>query len=398
MNWRKTLIVLAAGILTLMVSMGIFMALKKSHRPPEQKPLTKTIRMVQSELVQYTTQNSTLEATGRILSQQSVELIAEVQGKLLPGDVPLKAGQEFRAGDVLARIYDRDTRFALQARKSAYLNALANILPDLKMDYPEAYTAWVDFFNTIDLENPLPPFPEVNAPLKIFLSSRGVLTEYYGIRADEERLKKYTLLAPYNGAIQNVLLETGSVANPGSHIAQILKTDQLEIEMPLDTRSSDWIHKGDLARIYSENGIELGTASVVRMAQYIDPQTQSINSYLKVQNSSGELRAGGYVRVEFNNIRIAHAMEIPRNAVFNQNLVFVIDSGMLMKQEINLLKIGQNTVVFNGPDEGTEIVTEPLANAQEKMQVQSKYTRPPQSDTEPATADSTKNIRSQTQN
>ena len=124
-------------------------------------------------MVQYTTQNSTLEATGRILSQQSVELIAEVQGKLLPGDVPLKAGQEFRAGDVLARIYDRDTRFALQARKSAYLNALANILPDLKMDYPEAYTAWVDFFNTIDLENPLPPFPEVNAPLKIFLSSRA---------------------------------------------------------------------------------------------------------------------------------------------------------------------------------------------------------------------------------
>jgi multidrug efflux pump subunit AcrA (membrane-fusion protein) len=381
MNLRQLIISIAGLLLTLVLTIAVASFIIKSKKANQQPPPPKIIRKVNSALVEYGDVVSQVTATGRVVSQQSVEVIAEVQGKLLEGDVSFKKGQNFRKGDVLVRIYNRDAAYTLQARKSGYLNLLANILPDLKIDYPDEYEEWVRFFEQFEIHADLPDLPPVgSSQLKIFLASRSILSEYYAIKSDEVNLKKYNVIAPFNGAIQNVLLEVGSVANPGSRIAEIIKTSQLEVEIPVESSSAEWLRIGDKAILKTERGELIGHGIVKRKSSFVDMNTQSINIYLGVTDQKGDIFAGEYLKAEFPGMVIEDAMEIPRNAVFNRNMVFTVEEGFLSKKQINLLKINEKTIIFNGLPRGSEVVIQPLANANESMQVQTEFTKPPEAE------------------
>ena len=73
----------------------------------------------------------------------------------------------------------------------------------------------------------------------------------------------------------------------------------------------------------------------------------------------------------FNNFEVAGiALNGTTNAVFNNNEVFIVEDGKLAKREINILKINETTLIFNGLDENTDIVVEPLINAVENTEVE----------------------------
>ena len=72
----------------------------------------------------------------------------------------------------------------------------------------------------------------------------------------------------------------------------------------------------------------------------------------------------------FSNILLKDAMEIPRDAVFNQNQVFTVKNGKLKKQNIHILKMNEETIFFNGLETGINIVTESLINAVDNMEVE----------------------------
>ncbi|HBH47179.1 MAG TPA: efflux transporter periplasmic adaptor subunit [Bacteroidales bacterium] len=374
MTTRQKVIVLVAVFVTLLAAfliMGALSSMKKKMTPPKATPV---VRKVESAIVEYANIETSIVGTGRVLSQNSVDLISEVQGKLLPGDISLRKGASFKKGQLLAKVYDTDAIYAMKSRKSSFLNALANILPDLKIDYADSYQKWVNFFELVNIDKDLPPLPEISTNQeKIFLASRGVLRDYYSIKSDEERLKLYYLRAPFSGAVQEVMLEVGSVANPGSRIARIIKTSELEIEVPLLVEDAQWVRKGQKATLKTEAGREVGHGYVIREATFVDPNSQSINVYVKVETSSEALYAGEYLRVEFPGMVIRDAMEIPRNATFNSDMVYVVDSGYLAKKRIDILKTNETSVIFTGLNEGEELVVKPLANANANMPVQTQY-------------------------
>ena len=63
-------------------------------------------------------------------------------------------------------------------------------------------------------------------------------------------------------------------------------------------------------------------------------------------------------------------MEMPRNAVFNNNEVFAVVEGKLVKRTIHIHKINETTLLFSGLDEGMELVVEPLVNVLENTPVE----------------------------
>lgn len=63
-------------------------------------------------------------------------------------------------------------------------------------------------------------------------------------------------------------------------------------------------------------------------------------------------------------------MEIPRNAVFNNNEVFVIVDGRLQKRLINIIKVNEKTLLFNGIEEGKILVIQAMINVLEGTSVE----------------------------
>jgi len=68
---------------------------------------------------------------------------------------------------------------------------------------------------------------------------------------------------------------------------------------------------------------------------------------------------------------IKNAMEIPRNSVFNTDEVFVVREGRLAKEKIDVIKVNDRTLIFNGVSEGDTLVVQQLINVSEGTLVQS---------------------------
>ena len=371
MNKRKTTIIVSTiAILGIsLTAMGFLSSLKKD--PPKRPPQV-VKRYVKAQPATYQSIKSEVSGAGRLASQHYVDVIAEVQGKILPGNVPLKKGQAFKAGDLLVKLFDKEARLALLAKKSRFLNAVASLLPDFKVDFPESYKRWQDFFAAINIEKDLPKLPvNGSGKEKIFLAGRNILSDYYAIKSDEIRLKKYNIYAPFAGTYTDVMLEVGSIANPGTRLAKIIRTDIMELEIPVEVNQADWIAIGDATTVSTEDGSRNWTGKVVRKSQFVDPDTQSIEVFVQLKSTrDNPLYNGLYLKAIFPGADLDNVMEIPRGAVFNQNEVFVVKEGKLAKQEIDIHKINRDTIIFSGVPAGLNVVVEPLINASENTPVE----------------------------
>jgi hypothetical protein len=86
-------------------------------------------------------------------------------------------------------------------------------------------------------------------------------------------------------------------------------------------------------------------------------------------NKNNPIYKGQYLTATFKGIKLTNSMELPRAAVFNTNEVFIVIDSLLVKSEIDIKKINQQTLYFNGISEGVDIVIEPLINVSEKTKV-----------------------------
>ncbi len=346
---------------------GLMRFLIAQKAEPPMRPTMVVQRFVKALPVEYGAIVSPVSGPGRMSSVSEVDIIAEASGKIIQGDIPLKRGSAFSKGQMLFSVYDDEAKLALQARKSQFLNILANLLPDIKVDYPQHEKIFMDFFNAIDFKKDLPEFPEVDDDqLKVFLASRNVQSDYFSIRKDELQLKRYAVYASFNGTLDDVYLEVGSYTNTGGRVAHAIRTDQLEMEVPLQRFDADWVKIGDPVKVTSESSNLEWTGKVIRKSQMVDENTQSRGIFVQLNPRAGkQVLVGEYLFAEFPGQTIEAAMEIPRNAVFNGDEVFIVVEGRLTKREINLIKINENSLIFNGIKEGQKLVIQPLINVLE---------------------------------
>jgi len=366
-------LIIGFSILGIIVLAVIVMNVLSGFRTePPKMPSKEIKRYVKAQKVAYGDIESQVAGSGRLSSMREVDVIAEVQGKILAGNVPLKKGQSFKKGDLLFRIYDQEARFGLLARKSRFLNAIANLLPDFKVDFPNNYQNWIDFLGAINIEQDLPSLPEFDSSKeKIFLAGRNILSDYYGIKGEEVRLKKYKIYASFTGTYTDVFLEVGSIANPGSRIGDIIHTEQLELEVPIEVHNADWIKFKDPVYVTTGDGSREWSGKVVRKANFVDARTQSVSVFVGLESTpQNPLYPGMYLKAVFPGIIVRNAMQMPRNAVFNTNEVFVVKDGRLAKEQISIYKIDEKTLIFSGLEEGMDLVVEPLVNATEDLKVE----------------------------
>lgn len=324
------------------------------------------------ETVTYSTNFAKIIENGRLSSLQSVDLSTEVQGQILSGDINLREGIKFNKGDLLIRIFDEEAKNNLKASKSRFMNGIAAILPDIKIDFPESFQKYQDFFNSIKIDRPLPELPELDSDKeKVFLASRNILNDYFNIISAEIRLSRYKLYAPFDGSFTAVYLEPGSVANPGSRIASMIRTDKLELEVPIRIGDSKWINIGDQVQVSTKDNQQHWNGKVARKSDFMDPSSQSITVYVSLTSQKDNpLYQGQFLRAEFTSKKVENSMEIPRNAVFKKDKVFVVENGKLKEKKVDVLKANETTVLIAGLTVGDELVIEPLVNAQEGFNVE----------------------------
>ncbi|WP_291857532.1 HlyD family efflux transporter periplasmic adaptor subunit [Marinilabilia sp.] len=351
---------IAAGIILVgVVAMFLLFSLKKEPKPT---PKPQVDVYVKAETVKYRNLQAAVSSSGRLHAFSEVVVSSEVSGRLLEGDVPFRNGQKFRKGQILAEVVNPEFPLGLKARKSRFLQSLAIILPDLRMDYPEAFNQWEQFFENIDIDKPLPEMPKPESSKeRIFLASRNIISDYYSILADEARLEKYQIRAPFNGAFNNIMQDPGVVVNPGSQLATIVRTDIYELEVPVVMEEVRFLSLGDSVLVKNETSSESWQGEVKRIGSVVNPSSQAVSVFVSVPGNPG-LYDGMYLTAHLYGSKIEEVMEMPRNAVFNNNHVYVLEEMRLIEKPIEVVKRNDQTLFLRGLNEGEELVVEPLLN------------------------------------
>lgn len=305
---------------------------------------------------------------GKVISSSMINISSEVQGAI-NANISLKKGTKFKKGQLLLSINNQDVKMALQARKSGYLTLLTSILPDLKLDYNENFDAWLKFFSSFEVNKPLPPLPETKSfKEKNFVISRNVYSEYYNILSDQERLKKYSIYAPFNGSVLDAFTDDGAITAPGSPMLAVIREGDMEIEVPIGANEIDLVKDAAEVVLYDEIG-SVAIGKVNRKGTYINPQTQTVPVFIDIIESTVDLYNGMYLNAEIQCEGTTSMIEIPRKALFNKNEVYVVENGRIFAEKVDISLYLKNTVLIKGVKDNTVIVLEPILNAKDSMEV-----------------------------
>lgn len=334
-----------------------------------KKEQSVNITGVRTEVADYQNHQLEINYPGRVESRASVKLTPEVTGKIIAGDVVLKEGNRFKKGDIILNIFSEDANVKLQAEKSLFLNTLSGALPDIKIDFPDQYDKWINFFSAIDLSKPLPTLPKLNSDKeKVYISSKNILSSYYNIETSEIILTRYQVKAPFNGVFTSVSREVGSLATPSAEVATIVSTDALEIVTGVFFADAQKLNKGAKVEIDAKSG-KTYNGRVDRIAPFIDPTTQRVNIYITFSEPEMEIIEGQMLNVKLPSSTLSETLKVNRAAIQGDTLIYVVSGDTVEPTIIETVATTPEYSYIKGIKSGERFVNESLIAPYKGMKI-----------------------------
>ena len=357
---KKLIVALVA--LGIVVAGFAVMSLLSSLReePPKKEPEQRQI-VVGAETVAPGRVAAQITAYGRLKSAQPVVINSEVNGTLEQGEVSFRPGQRFQRGQLLIKVDARQIELDISAAKSDLLKALATVLPEIRVDFPDAFAVWQEYFNRCSFDRPVPKLPEAaNNNIKLYLSRFNVYTIYFTIRDLEIMREKHFMYAPFDGSIVSVDLRAGSNVRSGTRIGEIINLEELEMVVPLTVEDVQWIDPEQPVALTSAELRGEWRGSIRRIGKTVDPQTQTAQVYITVDEAD-QLYDGILMKATIPGRTIESAVRIPRRALHNQESVYLIQDGVLALRAVDVVRSEPESIIIaGGLASGDVVVTDVL--------------------------------------
>lgn len=346
--------ILAAGF----ALMGLLSSLREEtpKKEPEQRQLVVSAQTVApgkiaAEIIAY----------GRLKSAQPVVINSEVNGTLEQGEVDFRPGQRFRRGQLLIKVDARQIELDIKSSKSELLKALATVLPEIRVDFPDAYGVWQEYFNRCSFDRPVPKLPEAaNNNIKLYLSRFNVYSIYFSIRDLEIMREKHFIRAPFDGAIVAADLRTGSNVRSGTRIGEIISLEELEMVVPLTVEDVQWIEMERPVVLTSAEIRGEWHGRIRRIGKTVDPQTQTVQVYILIDEAD-DLYDGIFLKAGIPGRTIEPAVRIPRKALYREQYVYLIEDGVLALRPVDVVRSEPESVIIAaGLSAGDVLVTDVL--------------------------------------
>ncbi|AWH73245.1 efflux transporter periplasmic adaptor subunit [Dokdonia sp. Dokd-P16] len=309
-----------------------------------------------------------ISANGNLVAQRRLEVFSEVQGILQKGSKLFKPGQTYRRGETILRLNSAEYYASVQSQKSALFNQITAIMPDLRLDYPEAYPKWQKYINNFDVNKSTPELPEITSEKEgYFISGRNIQTSYYNVKNLEQRLGKYNIVAPFTGILTEALVTEGTLVRPGQKLGEFIDTSVYELEVAISKNYADLLKVGNEVALTTIDGDQSYTGKVTRVNGNIDQASQTINAYIEVKDSA--LREGVYLEAVLQAKEETDAIAIARGLLQPNNQVFTVRDSILDIIDVKPVYFSDKEVVVKGVPNGTKLVSKPVPGAYAGMLV-----------------------------
>jgi len=366
---KRQIIILASALAILLVGYGGCSLLAGMRKVPERKTNEPIARLVKVQVIQNDTLIRHTPLNGKLVVKEKLEVFPEVTGTLIGGSHPYKVGQVFKQGEVLLQIDGRESQLNLQAQRSSFINAVAQVLPDIKIDFENQFNTWKTYLQELEADKALPALPSTNdEQLKNFLSGRNLYQQYYSIKSLEERQSKFAILAPFDGVVSMGDAHLGTLLRSGQKVGEFIRTDQYELEAAVPVEDAVDIEVGDMVRMHFKGQDKTYTGKVVRVAANVDPMNQRVAVYASM---SGEgLKEGIYLEGYIAVAEVNDASTIKRNLIRSRNEVLIVADSALQLQAVEVIDLQGDEAIVKGLSNGTLLLNQFIEGAYQGMPVQ----------------------------
>jgi multidrug efflux pump subunit AcrA (membrane-fusion protein) len=303
-----------------------------------------------------------------------MDIISETTGDLILGGKEFREGVEFEKGEVMLQLDATEAHNALTAQRSQFLQLLSTSLADLRADFPDNWSSWESFLESMDVDARLPELPAFGSQREeLFVANRGILSLFHSIRSAEERLDKYTVVAPFDGVVTAAAVRPGGLVRAGQLAGVLVGRGAYEVKTAVHARYLTTIALGDAVAFVDENNQPVAQGTVHRVAGNVDAATQSASVYCRVQPVDGKstlLRDGRFLTGTIASDPIADGVNVPLHLLMDGGSVYAVEAEQLKRVSVEVAFESRSEAIVLGLDSGTVVLTEAVASAFDGMPVQ----------------------------
>ena len=371
---KKNVLRALAGLAILAFGIFVMNALIGMKETPPVKPRSASARMVKAMDATLDTLAPEVRIEGRVQALNRMTVLSEVNGMLPVGGKEFREGVAFAEGEAMLRVDDSELRASLVAQRSQWLQLLAGSLADLQVDFPDRAEVWMDYVKSLRVESRLAELPEPATDReRLYLTSRGIVSGYHSIRANEERLDKFTVRAPFDGVVVGAQVQPGSMVRAGQPLGTLVGTGTFEVKSAIHARHLGRLADGNEVLLRNEEGAIVARGRVARISGSVDPTTQSASVFCEVTAEPGQaLRDGRFLSGEVYGESMLGVMALDEVLLTGDdgNDVFVVRDRQLALAKVEVLHRDADRVLVRGLQPGEQVVAEPVSGAYEGMLVE----------------------------
>lgn len=382
-GWLKTGVTI--GILVIGVAgVALIFALKPHAEAAPQPP---RVPVVTVETVDVQPLDFFVIAHGTVKPRREGDLVPQVSGNVEWVSPALTSGGFFDEGDVLLRIDRADYEVALESANAAVARS--------ESEYSRASREFDRQKRLADRS--------VASQTNLDVAQNAARVAEASLREAKARLEqakrdlsRTELFAPYSGRVRTADVDVGQFVSRGTSVAKIYAVDFAEVRLPISDAELDYV---DLPLLRRSDGDAPGPrvrlrahfageervweGRVVRTEGEIDPQSRMVNVIAEVEDPYGRhlgeeerigrvpLAVGLFVEAEIIGRHVEEAVELPRDALRDGDVVLVVDADSNVRiRPVEVLRIDSDRVVLGGGlATGERVVVTPLRAVVEGMPV-----------------------------
>jgi len=372
-------------VMVVVIGLGVagFLALTASKPQLKRTKPPVPVPMVRVTKIETGPKAITIRGEGTVRPLREIELVPQVGGKIVYVSPVMVDGGEFRAGDTLLRIDPLDYKLAVTLARARVKDAESR----LRVAEEEAASAideWRLIYQNSEDVDEEPPALVAKEP-QLAAARARLAADRADLQKAKLNLMRTELKAPFDGRVSEESVDIGQYVTAGRKVASLFSTRAAEIVIPFDDESLYWFDvpgftpgNGDgssvrvIARIAGRDLTWSG--KIMRAEGKLDERTRMVNVVVRVDKpyaTKPPLVAGLFVTVEIKGHTLENAAVIPRSALRENSLVWVVDdSGQLMFRKVAVARLGTNQAILrSGLEDGDLVVTSGLKAVTDGMQV-----------------------------
>jgi RND family efflux transporter MFP subunit len=320
---------------------------------------------------------------GTVRPLREINLVPQVDGKVVYVSSALVNGGEFSQGDILLRIDPVDYQLAVTLAKAKVKDSESN-LKLVQEDAAAAQEEWRQLHAGGPKANINPP-PLVAKEPQLAAAEAKLEADRADLRSALLNLERTELKSPFDGRVSQENVDIGQYVSPGQVLATLYSTEAAEIILPLADEDLFWFDvpgftpnnsPGAPAKVLAQlAGLErTWSGSVVRTEGRLDERTRMINVVVRVEKPYAKkppLPVGLFVFVEIEGRTVPDAAVIPRSALHQGDVVWVVDNNDRLRfREVDVARVqGDEVMVEGGLKGGETVVISPLEAVTDGMAV-----------------------------